>query len=114
MEDSNGGELVANVSLLGCRGGLHGARTRKEPVHRSLPVSTTMHKPYGKTKAAIVRIKPGASDWYHGEAFVLMSVAQAKARSMPAMTDDMNTLSRRELPFATPARDTISAVSAGV
>lgn len=112
MQDCDGGELSILAYLAGCV--VRGRNTRKEPVHKSLPVSTTMHNPYGKTSAAIVRIRPGASDWYHGEAFVLRSVAHAKASSMPAMTEDMKILSRRVLAFATPARETISVVSAGV
>jgi hypothetical protein len=73
-----------------------------------------MHRPYGKIKAAIVRIRPGAFSWYHGAVLVLKTDAQANDNSMPAMTADMKILSMRILALATPARETSSAVSAGV
>jgi hypothetical protein len=88
--------------------------TRKLPVHRSAPVRTTMHRPYGKTSADKVRMRPGAFSWYQGDAFVDRTVAQAKERRHPVETELRNTLSRRVFPLKTPARDTISIVSAGV
>jgi hypothetical protein len=83
----------------------------KLPVHKSAPVSTIMHSPYGKTSADTVRIRPGAFSWYQGDAFVDKAVAQAKASRHPADTELKNTLSNRMLPFRTPIRETISAVS---
>lgn len=35
----------------------------KEPVQRSRPVTTMMHKPYGKIMAPMVRMSPGAFSW---------------------------------------------------
>jgi hypothetical protein len=46
--------------------------------------------------------------------FVLNTDAHANDNIMPAMTPDMNILSMRMLALATPARETSSAVSAGV
>lgn len=83
------------------------------PVQRSAPVSTIITKPKGKINAPIDRIKPGAFSWYHGDAFVLRALAAAKERRQPADTAERKTLSGRMLPFFTPARDTISMVSAG-
>lgn len=88
--------------------------TRKLPVHRSAPVRTIMHKPYGKTSAAKVRMRPGAFFWYQGDVLVESAVAQAKDRRQPAETELRKTLSRRVFPLVTPIRDTISMVSAGV
>ena len=65
----------------------------KVAVTSSEPVRTIMQRPYGKTRAEIVRIKPGASDWYQGDALVLTAVAQTKESSIPAITADMNILS---------------------
>ena len=77
----------------------------KLPVQRSVPVSTIMHRPYGNTSAASTRIRPGAFSWYHGDELTVRSVAQAKDKSMPAITADMKTLSRRMCALATPARE---------
>lgn len=52
----------------------------KDPVQRSDPVRTIMVRPYGKTRAASVRIRPGAFSWYHGDVIVDRRVAQAKDR----------------------------------
>ena len=89
-------------------------RTKKDPVQRSDPVRMIVHNPYGKISADIVRMRPGAFSWNHGAVFVLRTDAQANDNSIPAMTADMNILSMRMLALATPARETNSAVSAGV
>ena len=88
--------------------------TRKLPVHRSAPVRTTMHKPYVKTSADKVRMRPGAFSWYQGDAFVESAVAQANDKRQPADTELKKTLSRRVFPLVIPVRDTVSMVSAGV
>ena len=73
-----------------------------------------MHKPYGKTRALMVRIKPGAFSWNHGVVPVLKTVPQAKASIHPAETELRNTLSRRMLPRVTPDRATAAMTSYGV
>ena len=83
-------------------------------MQRSEPVRMIIHRPYGKINAAIVRIKPGAFSWNQGAVFVLNTDAHANDNIMPAMTPDMNILSMRIFALATPARETSSAVSAGV
>ena len=62
----------------------------------------------------MVRMRPGAFSWYQGAALVESRVAQAKERRQPAETEEKKILSRRMFAFVTPARPTISAVSAGV
>jgi hypothetical protein len=69
----------------------------KLPVQRSEPVMTTIVSPYGKTKADIVRIRPAALSWYHGDEFVLKRVAHANDRSIPALTELKKILSGRIL-----------------
>ena len=49
------------------------------------------------TRAPIVLISPGALSVNQGAVFVLSRAAQANDKNMPAMTDDMNTLSMRML-----------------
>jgi hypothetical protein len=88
--------------------------TMKEPVHRSAPVKMIMHNPYGKTKAAMVRMRPGALSWNQGVVLVLRTVPQAKASRHPADTELKNTLSSRILPFWTPALAIWATTSAGV
>lgn len=89
-------------------------QTMNDPVHKSAPVKTIMHNPYGKTSALMVRISPGAFSWNHEVVFVLKTVPHAKARRHPAENALRNTLSRRIFPLVTPARETSSATSAGV
>lgn len=84
-----------------------------DPVQRSAPVRIIMHSPYGKTRALMVRIKPGAFSWNHGVALVLSTVPQAKASRQPADTALKKTLSSRMLPFCTPALETASMTSPG-
>lgn len=85
----------------------------KEPVQRSAPVKIIMHSPYGKIRALIVRIRPGAFSWNQGVALVLRTDPQANASKHPAETELKNTLSRRMLPLCTPALATASTTSAG-
>lgn len=71
----------------------------KDPVQRSAPVKIIMHKPYGKTSAEIVRIRPGALSWNQVVVLVLRAVPQAKARRHPAEKALKKILSRRMLPL---------------
>lgn len=64
--------------------------------------------------ALMVRIRPGAFFEYQGAALVLSTLPAAKDSRQPADTPLRKILSGRMLPFLTPARDTISMVSAGV
>lgn len=88
--------------------------TINDPVQRSAPVRMIMHKPYGKTRALIVRIRPGAFSWNHGVVPVLRTVPQAKASRHPAETEERKTLSRRMCPRTTPDRATVAKTSGGV
>lgn len=83
-------------------------------MQRSAPVRMIKVNPYGKTKALIVRIRPGAFSWYQGLLFVLSVVPQARANRQPADTALKKTLSRRIFPLRVPARATDSVTSAGV
>lgn len=84
------------------------------PVQRSAPVKTIITKPYGKTIAPSIRIKPGALTWYHGLVLVLREVAAAKERSAPADIDERKTFDIGMFPLWTPARETISITCDGV
>ena len=86
----------------------------KLPVQRSVPVTTIIVKPKGKMTAAIMRMRPGAYVWNHGEAFVLRETAQAKARRVPATKDEMKVLSIRMLALPVPAREASSVASFAV
>lgn len=66
------------------------------------------------TSAPIVLMSPGAFVVNHGAVFVLSKAAQANDKNMPAITDNVNTLSRRMLALVEPALPQSSTVSLGV
>lgn len=89
------------------------SHTIKDPVQRSAPVKMIIHKPYGKTKALMVLISPGAFSWNQGVALVLRAVPQAKASKHPAETELRKILSNRIFPFCSPSLATASKTSLG-
>ena len=67
-------------------------------------------KPTGKTIADIVRMRPGALVWNHGEEFVDSARAQPKEIRAPPMKELMNILSILMRAFFAPIRETSSVV----
>lgn len=68
----------------------------------------------GNNSAPSMRISPGASDWYHGEALTETRTAQPKPSSGPAMNEFQKSLSVRMCAFFVPMRETSSIVCWGV
>jgi hypothetical protein len=71
-------------------------------------------KPTGKTMAEMVRMRPGAFVWNHGDELVERARAQPKEIKAPPMNELMKSLSIRMRAFLAPIRETSSVVWAGV
>lgn len=69
-----------------------------------------MINPTGKTIAEIVRIRPGAFVWNHGEELVERERAHPKEIRHPPMKELMNILSILIRAFLAPMRETSSVV----
>jgi hypothetical protein len=67
-------------------------------------------KPTGKTIADIVRMRPGALVWNHGEEFVERARAQPNEIRAPPMKELINILSILMRAFFAPIRETSSVV----
>ena len=67
-------------------------------------------KPTGKTIAEIVRMRPGALVWNHGEELVERASAQPNETKAPPIKELMNILSILMRAFFAPIRETSSVV----
>lgn len=73
-----------------------------------------MIKPTGKTMAEMVRMRPGALVWNHGDELVERDNAHPKEMRAPPKKEFTNILSTRMRAFFAPILDTNSVVWAGV